>query len=44
MEELTQLVRTDQLGQHPTIEGEGLGASFGDRRVALVHVRRDVVE
>ena len=36
VEELPQLVGSDELGQHPAVESEGLRSAFGEREVALV--------
>ncbi len=44
IEQLAQLLLAEQLAQQVAIEGQGAGASFGERRVAVVHVGRDVVE
>ena len=44
IEQLAQLLLAEQLAQQVAIEREGAGAALGERRVALVHVRGDVVE
>src|SRR5918996_373456 len=44
VEEVAQLLLPEQLLEEVAVEREGLGAPLGERRVVLVHVRRDVVE
>ncbi|GBD46040.1 hypothetical protein HRbin41_00859 [bacterium HR41] len=44
VEKLPQLLLSEQLAQQIAVESEGCGTPFGVGRVALVHVRRDVVE
>ena len=44
IEELAQLLRPEQLAQQVAVERQRLGAPLEERRVALVHVRGDVVE
>ena len=44
VDEVAQLLLAEQLTQQVTVQGQGHGAPLGRRGVALVHVRRDVVE
>ena len=44
VEELSQVICAQELGEQRPVELERLGAPLGRRRVALVHVGRDVVE
>src|SRR5206468_5534204 len=44
VEQVAQLLLPEQLAQEVTVERQRLRAPFGGRRVALVHVGRDVVE
>ena len=44
VEQLAQLLLAEQLAQQVTVERQRGGAALGARRVALVHVRGDVVE
>ena len=44
VEQLAQLVRPEQLAQEVAVERQRLRAAVGERRVAFVHVGRDVVE
>ena len=44
IEQLTQPVLAEQLGQQGRVEGQGLRPAFGQRRVPLVHERADVPE
>ena len=44
IEQLAQLLLAEQLAQEVAIEREGARAPLGERRVAVVHVGRDVIE
>ena len=44
VEQLAQLLLAEQLAQQVAVERERAGPALGQRRVAVVHVRRDVVE
>lgn len=44
VEELAKFDPTKELGEHPRVDGERLGAALGKRRIALVHERADVAE
>jgi hypothetical protein len=44
VEQLAQLLLAEQLPQEAAVERQRAGPPLGDRRVALVHVRGDVVE
>src|SRR6185369_2578195 len=44
VEQLAQLLLAEQLAQQVAIEGEGSCPPLRQRRVAVVHVRGDVVE
>ncbi len=44
VEQLAQLLGAEQLAQQVAVERQRLGATVDERRVALVHVRGDVVE
>ena len=44
VDQLAQLLLPEQLAQQVAVERQRGGAALGVRRVALVHVRRDVVE
>ena len=44
IDQVAQLLLAEQLAQQVAVEGERGGAPLGVRRVALVHVGRDVVE
>ncbi len=44
VEQLAQLLGPKQLGQQVPVEGQRLGATLPERRIALVHERAHVVE
>ena len=44
VEQLAQLLLAQQLAQQVAVERQRAGAALGERRVAVVHVRGDVVE
>ena len=44
VEQLAQLLLAQQLAQEVAVKGQRLGAALGERGVAVVHVRRHVVE
>ena len=44
VEQLAQLLLAEELAEQVAVEGERARAALGERRVAVVHVRRDVVE
>ena len=44
IEQLAQLLLAKKLAQQVAVEGQRLRPALGQRRVAVVHVRRDVVE
>ena len=44
VEQLAQLLRPEQLAQQVTVERQRRRSALGERRIALVHVRRDPVE